>query len=375
VAGILKHLRLATEKPHNSTMADNEFCCIDPCAGEGAAINQLAVGLGIPNVHAIELDIVRSAKCKELMPTAKILGPCALQSVHISPSHVGSGWGLAYVNPPFDDELGGGGREELRFVERIAPSIATGGILVLVTPFHQVIGSRDMCVLLDSKFDKIEVYRFPDGHDLFKEAVTFARKRREPLPKNDAMRLGNMHTRGWNWMTQMPYLSLPVLGSCQPLSWNYTRPQGFRSGLDIWEIPFSRSPRTFDKQDYTPEELEQALLKSPLNNVFDIPPDLGVPRPPLALGKGHVSLLIVSGVLDGLVPSDPPHVVRGSAKKVERCTAVQSEENLDTGAVKTKTTYEEEMVPVIRAVEQEGTIHTFSRVVSDNDEEALEDCE
>ena len=43
-----------------------------------------------------------------------------------------------------------------------------------------------------------------------------------------------------------------------------------------------------------------------------------IPRPPLPLDRGHLGLILASGILDGVVESPHgPHVVRGSSKKVE----------------------------------------------------------
>jgi hypothetical protein len=54
------------------------------------------------------------------------------------------------LNPPFDDEFGGGGREEVKFVRQAMDLLVPAGILVLVCPVNQVYGSYEMCSPLDT---------------------------------------------------------------------------------------------------------------------------------------------------------------------------------------------------------------------------------
>src|SRR5207245_3020317 len=102
-----------------------------------------------------------------------------------------------------------------------------------------------------------------------------------------------------------------------------------------WTIPKAPGPATFKKTGPTPAELERLLAKSPLSRVFDPPKEKPIGRPPLPLGKGHLALLLASGQLNGVVPSEPPHVVRGSSRKEEYISETKCDENEKTGAVTT----------------------------------------
>jgi hypothetical protein len=57
-------------------------------------------------------------------------------------------------------------------------------------------------------------------------------------------------------------------------------------------------------------------------------------------------------------PGEPPHVVRGTARKVEY-QSNQTQEETEDGTVVTKTTISEKIVLTIRAVGTDGTIRTF----------------
>ena len=100
-----------------------------------------------------------------------------------------------------------------------------------------------------------------------------------------------------------------------------------------------------------------------------------IPRPPLPLDKGHLGLILASGILDGVVDSPyGPHVVRGSSTKVEYYNkeASDSTEDPETGAVTTKDVFSQRMVTIIRCVTGDGTLHTYSNSPKEEDEKPNE---
>lgn len=355
VAGILRHLRLSDAK------RDQQFI-LDPCAGEGLAIKQIAEGLGIPNdrVYAVELDMARSERIKAHLPDVNLLGPATFLGVQVT----GWSFGLVYCNPPFDDELGGGRREEQAFVQASTRLLVPRGILVLVCPISTLIGNRGFVEYIDGNYEDLQVYKFPDGHRPFHEVVLFGRKRKVEIPRDRLSELGELHRREWQWRNQVRIEKLPALGESQPRSWRNGCPGAERhDGLHIWEVPHGWKPHTFKKTAFTDEEMAAALAESPLAAHFrDVPP-LSLKRPPLPLDKGHLGLILASGMLDGVVDGPHgPHVVRGSSMKKEyhNKELSTSEENPETGAVTTKDVYSQRMVTVIRCVTPDGQIHTFS---------------
>jgi hypothetical protein len=116
----------------------------------------------------------------------------------------------------------------------------------------------------------------------------------------------------------------------------------------------------FIKVEPTENELQQMLAHSPLRANLATPAELGLPSPPLALGIGHVALLLASGHLDGVVHPDgqPPHVVRGTSRKREYI-AEESETENDDGTVTKKTVIAEKIELVVRTVDLSGNIQTF----------------
>ena len=354
IAGICKHLAIMPGKP-----ADDVHI-IDPCAGEGRAIQQFseALGLAQDNVYAVELDSARADACRANMPTANVLGPASAFGAHISPFSMG----LAYVNPPFDSELGGGRREEQGFTDRATYFLPPGGILVLVCPLTALFGNRNFVEFLDSRFEDIRVWKFPDHCRPYREIAVIGKKRKVPLPKDALYKAGNLHKMEATWrnVEHFWFPKLQEVGSP-----HYTPYYGGyaydREDCPVYLIPTSFRARVFKKVSYTDAELAEALERSPLNALLreiQVPP----PRqPPLPLSRGHVALLLAAGMLDGIVDGpDGPHVVRGTAKKVEYISGRSSIENEETGAVTEKVVYSQKIVLTIRAVGDDGAIRTFS---------------
>ena len=107
----------------------------------------------------------------------RLLGPCSFEATRITRHS----FSLVYLNAPFDDEFGGGGREETSFLRQAVDLLVPGGILVLVCPVNQVYGKSQMCELLDTWFDQLELYLFPDHCRQYSECVVFGRRRKTAL--------------------------------------------------------------------------------------------------------------------------------------------------------------------------------------------------
>ncbi len=125
-------------------------------------------------------------------------------------------------------------------------------------------------------------------------------------------------------------------------------------------IPPGPGPRFFKKVEPAEIELQQMLAKSPLRSHLTAAAEVPIPSPPLALGIGHVALLLASDHLDGVVrpPGRAPHVVRGTSRKREFVSDVTEVEN-DDGTTTKKTTISVKIELVVRTVDLTGTIQTF----------------
>jgi hypothetical protein len=377
ITGILQHLKIP-DPPPDSKFNREDINILDPCAGEGKALVQLAEGLGVSNGHVfeIELNATRATRIAEAYPDVRLLGPCSFEATRISRHS----FSLVYLNPPFDDEFGGGGREEVKFLRQAIDLLVPGGILVLICPVNQVYGSYEMCSLLDTWFERIELYLFPDDCRSFRECVVFGRRRKTALPDTQSYDHGVLISRDIRRCSAAPFAQLARLGEPQFSEWNRgcPDPDSRKTAIDVWDLPFSSGPKRFQKTALTDEELERELARSPLYESLRERVLRPIKRPPLSLNKGHTSLLLLTGMLDGYVPSSPPHVVRGFTSKVEKLTRTESHETPSGDAV-TKQFFAESPIPVVRAVWSDGIIRTFSEqittddVLIEDDEPELED--
>jgi hypothetical protein len=165
---------------------------------------------------------------------------------------------------------------------------------------------------------------FPEDHRRFKEVIVFGHKRTRPEADRS------------DWESVQA-------------------PKGF-----IYQIPSSPGPRIFRKIEPTEAELQRMLTGSLLRSHLTTPPTSRLPSPPLALGIGHVALLLASGHLDGIVQPEgnPPHVVRGTSRKREYVSEKTDSTNPD-GSVSTRTTISEKIELIVRTVDATGRIQTF----------------
>jgi hypothetical protein len=303
--------------------AGASFAVLDPCAGEGMAVGRLADLLGArPDlVYAVELDESRGDRLRAALPQANVLAPASALGCRAA---AGS-FSLAWVNPPFDDELGGGQRTEDVFLAHVTPWIKPGGVLCLVCPEH-VAESYAVRQKLTEWYTNISVRPIPAEVRQYGEVVIFAVRRAQPVAY---------------WQTHR---------------WDVQAPEGL-----VYDIPAGAAPAEWVKVELTDGELLRALDRSPLMSALAPPTARPLPSPPLSLGRGHVALLLASGHLDGVVQPEggAAHVVRGTARKETFTQSVSEEENED-GSTTTRTVLSERIKLIVKAVGQDGVVKTYT---------------
>ena len=294
---------------------------LDPCAGKGEAIKLWAEILGVPmeNVYAIELEDGRAEDVRQNLPGAKILSPCSAFGCSITPRSIS----FLYLNPPFDDAIGGGARTENQFLQYATSWLAVGGTLCFVCP-DKAAGNQGIKNTLKACYDSIDILPLSDEYRNFHEVFVLARK-----------------TGVSKMPTEVDWLDVRRVG------------MGYKYGL-----PRVKRPDTFKQTALTDSQLVERLSNSTLRAVFTEPPKPKVARPPLELGCGHIALMLASGHLDGLVApvNEPPHVVRGTCRKVEYLAEVSETED------SVKEIYRERIEMVVRTVDVTGAIKTFGSI-------------
>lgn len=147
----------------------------DPCAGEGAFLNRMvrhaenaAKASGVKNAtvgaYAVELDTARYEKIRGANQK--------VQGSFFDITTKGGEFDIVLLNPPYNKN----GGELLPWVEKAAPMVSFGGVMVLIIPQYELKGK--MIELLRGSFS----YRYAflsEAHDAFKQVVVFLRKNEE----------------------------------------------------------------------------------------------------------------------------------------------------------------------------------------------------
>jgi hypothetical protein len=147
------------------------------------------------------------------------------------------------------------------------------------------------------------------------ECVVIGKRRKQPLPRSQFRESGVFYKRGiWSADLDSRLMSkLPRLGQEAFDSWRDGEPVELsrREQLTTWASVLGERPKRFEKFELT--EGAQRLLESESALPSSRPRRPGLERPPLSLNKGHTSLLLLSGLLDGYVPSTRPTLSAVSA--------------------------------------------------------------
>ena len=150
-----------------------ECLALDPCAGEGHALLQLAQGLrAVP--YGIELSEDHAATVRESLPEGQSLAPADFLRCAISYRS----FSIAFVNPPYDYATGEEGRVERQFIERAADLLVDGGVLALVCP-EDIANSYATAEFFEERFCQVSAMPFPEEVRKFKETVVLGCKRRQ----------------------------------------------------------------------------------------------------------------------------------------------------------------------------------------------------
>lgn len=315
-------------------LADRLFCAdaaatalCDPCCGKAAALNQLRVKLAVPaeRTYLIELDSNRARAAKELLPEAHLLAGADFIGTETS----ARSFGLVWLNPPFDDEMGGGGRVEQRFLAKATPLLVTGGILCFILPAHVLEQKRDIKTFLLSWYRQLAVVPFAADHRPFNEVCVFGVRRSAAVEGSKL-----------DWSAEVNTDSPPD-----------------------YEVPPAGGPARFLKTAFTEDELCEALGRSRLNKAFRAPPPLPMPRPGLQLGQGQQALVLAGGFLNRVLQVDgkPPVLIKATPYKKDVHKSTAEDENED-GSTKTTTIMGQKIGLRVRVLDIDGEIHTLQDV-------------
>lgn len=273
----------------------------DPCCGCGLALEAFTLGENAVT-YGTEIDESRG---KEAESRLDRVGFGCFFSSRIS-SEV---FHAMFLNPPYLNVIGKGGtkaRSEKRFLVEGIHHLMKDGVLIYIIPYYRL--TYDICRILCDNFRDIAIYRFLDGEfSKYKQVAVLGIKK----DKDDGSELAKTFTE----YAMQPEL-IPMI-----------------STLDAERYILPDTPKKvehFKGAEFNLGELQRQLAKSKsIDILFEKSRiDSIEKRPLLPLNVGQVGLIGGSGLINGYVDCEHPHVIKGRVIKEVKCR-----ENEDEGTL------------------------------------------
>ncbi len=273
---------------------------LDPCCGTGIALVLATQDLGEPvERYGIELNQERAAAAKAQL--TQVLR-ADIRSTRIA----NGGFGLVYLNPPYDfsvrtrlDEAAE--RLELHFLQASLRYLQPKGILVYLIPERRL--ESRIASLLAYHLELIQVFRFPgDTYEPFKQIVLFGVRKATPYRDEEVLQ----HLQAIGRISATP----PEL------------PESFPAPYRVPVAPATRS-LLFQNLDVDPEELSLEIeaygLYGTLMDRLHPAAAAHRLRPLMPLRRGHLALVLASGHLNNELVRNPQtgerFLVKGRTEK------------------------------------------------------------
>ena len=168
--------------------------------------------------------------------------------------------------------------------------------MIYIIPYYRL--TMDICTVLCNNFENISVYRFLDSEFYkFKQVVVFGIKKSREENKEAAEKLSQY--------AMMPE-KIPMIDTLVPES--YALPN------------VEKTVETFKGEEFNLGELKRQLAASnSVNMLFEKSKlDAMEKRPLLPLNIGQLGLIGGSGLINGYIDCDSPHVIKGRIIKQVR---------------------------------------------------------
>jgi hypothetical protein len=322
---------------------------LDPCCGEGVALAEVKAHLGRESTEAfgVEYDAERAWHSKRLLDRCL---HADLQQAIVGKRQ----FGLLWLNPPYGDlvtdksgvasERTGRKRLEKLFYQLTHPTLAYGGVLVLIVPQYTL--DHEFCGKLATYFEQLRIYRAPEQR--FKQVVVFGIRKR-----------ASDHTA--NPETKAQLEAAVALGEALE-----TLPQNW--ALEPYRVPAATSSEVlFHCLMVDAPQLADEITRLPsLWSQFTL--HFGryakAHRPPVRqLSRWHLALALAAGQVSGAVHSKDgrTYVVKGATHKEKNVkVSIEELEEGGTAEVRTMTDF---FVPVIRAIDMTPGSNSYGDVV------------
>lgn len=305
-----------------TTEPGSKITLLDPCCGEGIALEKMANSLKAQGVDVVSYGVeLEEGRAKEAHNHLDQVICSPYEDAIITPQ----AFSFMYLNPPymhFGDE-----RAEVVFLrdltDPVKGKLQPGGLLGFCIPEYIL---KEAAVLLAVRFQDIKVYRFTENYPIYKQIVVFG-YRREKRPSPDEFR----ETK--EWLSNLDII--PRLNAEDGVIFNLP--------------PSDKEVKTFKPAQPSKEEIMNALQHSSawkkaeeslprLKQIQDRKP------PVLPLKTAHIAVAIAAGAIGGSMGN---HLLVGKSKKVVDSKTVPDEK----GVTETQT---ERVITTVRVFSPDG---------------------
>ena len=278
---------------------------IDPCCGEGLALQEFSKGIKA-KTFGIEIDEVRGEEAQ------KRIHRVGFGSFFHSRISLNSFQGL-WLNPPYLSvpSENGSRRLEKSFLADSIRLLQVGGIMVYIIPYYRA--TPDVCRVLCENFTDLRVHKFVGKEfERFKQVVFIGMKTERHEAEKIAKRLSEYMLDA----DKIPLITdLPK--DCYEMPAANKKVDLFKGAIfNVWELA--------DQLKNSPS-IEKLFEERTLDNREH--------RPLLPLNLSQVGLVGASGMMNGLVECDNPHIIKGRIVK-ERKTKIGAQDENGKTSVK-----------------------------------------
>lgn len=262
---------------------DTSVNILDPCCGEGLALSRLCAGQNAFS-YGVEIDGTRAEAALNRL-TRVGFGSYFFSRISHNVFH------CLFLNPPYLSvpTEHGTRRLEKAFLADSLRHLMSGGLLIYIIPYYRL--TDDVASVLTSNFADLQVYRFlPNEFSRFKQIVIVG-KRKEYENRPDLIEglvMQSVEPDLIPEITELPERCLHLPEKQQDI------PLFKGSEFNVRELAV---------QMHQSDHLKALFRASAL--------DSRDRRPPLPLKISHMGLIGASGFLNGYVPGESPHVVKG----------------------------------------------------------------
>lgn len=263
---------------------------IDPCCGEGLALQAFSKGIQA-RTYGIEIDDVRG---EEAQRRIQRVGYGSFFHSRISLNAFQGLW----LNPPYLSVLSehGNKRLEKAFLADSIRHLQVGGIMIYIIPYYRA--TPDVCRVLCENFTDLRVHKFIGKEfERFKQVAIIGRK----IERREAEKMAKKLSEYMLDAEKIPLITeLPK---------------------DCYEMPMAaKTVELFKGAVFNVNELADQLKKSPstLRLFEERTLDNRERRPLLPLNLSQVGLVGASGMMNGLVECETPHIIKGRIVKEKK---------------------------------------------------------